>query len=205
MTTRPHEVLGIDDNASEAQIKARYRTLAKQYHPDMNNGDRTAEWVFKEINKAYRTLTTEREATPSTSAPAKRSQAPKTAKSPRDDRAQHEQSNHNASRERSRDPSNTSKPRWQAWKEAENARPSQNQDWWHGNRPNRRATGKGKTARRNNERKWWSTTVISGTATGVITALSGTTSLQVILVAAIIGGAAFAWLWHWRIGQRPRD
>ncbi|MGI5887759.1 MAG: molecular chaperone DnaJ [Oscillospiraceae bacterium] len=51
-----YEVLGVDRNASEDDIKAQYRKLAKKYHPDLNPGDKQAEEKFKEINEAYEIL-----------------------------------------------------------------------------------------------------------------------------------------------------
>ena len=51
-----YEVLGVDKNASEADIKKAYRSLAKKYHPDVNPGDATAEAKFKEVNEAYEVL-----------------------------------------------------------------------------------------------------------------------------------------------------
>jgi len=51
-----YEVLGVDRNASDAEIKKAYRKLAKQYHPDVNPGDKAAEAKFKEINEAYEVL-----------------------------------------------------------------------------------------------------------------------------------------------------
>lgn len=51
-----YEVLGVQKNASEADIKKAYRTLAKKYHPDLNPGDASAEAKFKEINEAYEVL-----------------------------------------------------------------------------------------------------------------------------------------------------
>jgi len=51
-----YEVLGINKNADEAEIKKAYRNLAKKYHPDMNPGDKKAEQLFKEVNEAYAVL-----------------------------------------------------------------------------------------------------------------------------------------------------
>ena len=51
-----YEVLGIQKGASDDEIKKSYRKLAKQYHPDMNPGDKEAEAKFKEVNEAYDVL-----------------------------------------------------------------------------------------------------------------------------------------------------
>ncbi len=50
-----YEVLGIGKDASEAEIKKAYRTMAKKYHPDMNK-EAGAEEKFKEVNEAYAVL-----------------------------------------------------------------------------------------------------------------------------------------------------
>ncbi len=52
----PHRTLGVSPNASEKEIKAAYKKLAKKYHPDLNS-DPTAEQKFKEIAQAYAILT----------------------------------------------------------------------------------------------------------------------------------------------------
>jgi hypothetical protein len=48
-----HAVLGVSQTASLDEIKAAYRQLARQCHPDLNPGCRDAEERFKEINAAY--------------------------------------------------------------------------------------------------------------------------------------------------------
>lgn len=50
-----YEVLGVDKNASDAEIKSAYRKLAKKYHPDINKEAGAAE-KFKEIGEAYSVL-----------------------------------------------------------------------------------------------------------------------------------------------------
>ena len=51
-----YSVLGVSRNASEREIKQAYRKLARQYHPDVNAGDKSAEAKFKQINEAYEVL-----------------------------------------------------------------------------------------------------------------------------------------------------
>ena len=48
-----YEILGVNRNASEKEIKQAYRRLARKHHPDLNPGDKSAEAKFKEINTAY--------------------------------------------------------------------------------------------------------------------------------------------------------
>jgi curved DNA-binding protein len=51
-----YETLGVPRNAAEKDIKAAYRKLARQYHPDANPGDKTAEEKFKQVQEAYEVL-----------------------------------------------------------------------------------------------------------------------------------------------------
>jgi len=58
MTTKRdyYEILRVDRNSNEDQIKASYRKLALKYHPDRNPGDKEAEEQFKEAAEAYEVL-----------------------------------------------------------------------------------------------------------------------------------------------------
>ncbi|MDO9398201.1 MAG: DnaJ C-terminal domain-containing protein [Herbiconiux sp.] len=51
-----YKVLGVSKDISEADLKKAYRKLARQYHPDSNQGDAKAEARFKEISEAYSVL-----------------------------------------------------------------------------------------------------------------------------------------------------
>jgi len=51
-----YEVLGVQRSASDADLKAAYRKLAMQHHPDRNPGDKDCEHKFKELNEAYDVL-----------------------------------------------------------------------------------------------------------------------------------------------------
>ena len=54
--TDHYSTLGVAKNASEAEIKKAYHNLAKKHHPDRNQGDKTSEAKFKEIQNAYSIL-----------------------------------------------------------------------------------------------------------------------------------------------------
>ena len=56
-TTRNYyKILGITQKTSKADIKKRYRELARKYHPDTNAGSKTAEDKFKIVAEAYEVL-----------------------------------------------------------------------------------------------------------------------------------------------------
>ena len=51
-----YEILGVVKTASDGEMKAAFRKLAMQYHPDRNPGNKEAELQFKELNEAYQIL-----------------------------------------------------------------------------------------------------------------------------------------------------
>lgn len=51
-----YKILGVDKKATAKEIKQAYRRLAKQHHPDVNQGNKDAETRFKEINEAHEVL-----------------------------------------------------------------------------------------------------------------------------------------------------
>lgn len=51
-----YEVLGINRGAGDKELKSAFRRLAKEHHPDYNQGDAASETRFKEINEAYEVL-----------------------------------------------------------------------------------------------------------------------------------------------------
>ena len=53
MDKDPYQVLGVARGAGEDEIRAAYRRLAKQYHPDLHPGDPNAAKRMNEINEAY--------------------------------------------------------------------------------------------------------------------------------------------------------
>jgi molecular chaperone DnaJ len=51
-----YEILGVSRSVTEVELKAAYRKLAMQHHPDRNPGDTECEHKFKELNEAYDVL-----------------------------------------------------------------------------------------------------------------------------------------------------
>ncbi|MFC7543481.1 J domain-containing protein [Siccirubricoccus deserti] len=50
------DVLGLEWPVEQPALRARYKELAKRYHPDANGGDRSAEDRLKDVNRAYSLL-----------------------------------------------------------------------------------------------------------------------------------------------------
>lgn len=56
MSDNYYEILGVDKNASQEEIKKAYKKIAKKYHPDLNKDNPDAESKFKEANEAFSVL-----------------------------------------------------------------------------------------------------------------------------------------------------
>lgn len=54
-----YTLLEVGRNATQQEIRQAYRRLARQYHPDVNSGEKASEEKFKEINEAYGVLSDE--------------------------------------------------------------------------------------------------------------------------------------------------
>ncbi len=55
-----YQILGVSRTASADEIKKAFRKLARQYHPDVNPGNKAAEEKFKQLNAAFEVLSDER-------------------------------------------------------------------------------------------------------------------------------------------------
>lgn len=51
-----YKILGVDEKASQDDIKKAYRKLAKKYHPDLHPDDEKSQDKFKEVNEAYEVI-----------------------------------------------------------------------------------------------------------------------------------------------------
>jgi len=56
MAKNYYDILGVSKSASDEEIKKAYRSLAKKYHPDLNQGNKEAAEKLKEVNEAYSVL-----------------------------------------------------------------------------------------------------------------------------------------------------
>src|ERR1700690_3380058 len=51
-----YQILGVEKNASQADIQKAYRTLARKYHPDLHPDDKTAKTQFQKVQAAFDVL-----------------------------------------------------------------------------------------------------------------------------------------------------
>lgn len=61
MSDNLYEILGLNNQASQDEIKSAYKKLAVKFHPDKNKGNQEAEKKFKDISNAYNVLTNDNE------------------------------------------------------------------------------------------------------------------------------------------------
>lgn len=57
---KARQILGVPDDADKGRIRLAFRQLAKQYHPDLNGGDKAATDKFKLVSEAYEILIREK-------------------------------------------------------------------------------------------------------------------------------------------------
>ena len=55
-----YKILGVDKSSKADEIKKKYRTLARELHPDKNKGDKKLEDQFKAVSEAYDILSDEK-------------------------------------------------------------------------------------------------------------------------------------------------
>lgn len=54
-----YKILGANLDSTKEEIKSKFKTLARKYHPDLNPNNKSAEETFKEVNEAYSVLSNE--------------------------------------------------------------------------------------------------------------------------------------------------
>jgi molecular chaperone DnaJ len=84
-TTRNYyKILGVTQKTNKADLKKKYRELAKKYHPDTNSGNKAAEDKFKIISEAYEILSDATKRTKYNREQAYQKRAPRRPKSQQD-------------------------------------------------------------------------------------------------------------------------
>lgn len=61
MAANPHEVLGVEEDASEDSVKKRYKRVSKMFHPDKHDQDPSSKFFFQMIVDAYTKIKRSRE------------------------------------------------------------------------------------------------------------------------------------------------
>ena len=56
LSYNPYVILGCTNKSTEDEIKSAYRQKAKESHPDLHNGSKCSEDLFKKVNEAYQIL-----------------------------------------------------------------------------------------------------------------------------------------------------
>ena len=175
MTTSPHEILGLPEGASTQEVKARYQKLAKRYHPDANSGDLTAEWVFKQIDKAYRNLPHNRQDNLAAKSP-NRQPAPKARNSHASNGDANTYTRYDAEQDTAYQAQEAAYRRWEQARQEEQVRRKQD---------------------RRRENKWWGAagTLLAARAAGGVAQLSGSTEPGQIIGWTVLGAVCFACTW----------
>ena len=187
MPTSPHEVLGLPEDADPQAAKARYRELVKRYHPDVNEGDPTAEWVFKQIDEAYRKLPQNRKSAVATSS-SNGARAPGSARSDQERRKQ--SWNQRKAQSDARRRHEEEEARYRKWVRDQLTEEEAQQ-----------------RELRDENGSWWAgiLTILASWAGAGVAYMNGQTAVMQLMMAGAVAGGAFRMVW-WMLrdaSERP--
>ena len=52
----PHDILGVDEDVDDSELKKRYKFVSKMVHPDKHNNDKSAQALFQMVKNSYESI-----------------------------------------------------------------------------------------------------------------------------------------------------